>query len=149
MRRRALFWLTAAVVLGASCSGDPPAPEPTSAAERPRCDALPGRAPEGFVLVRAIDVPAPSHLGTRRSYREPGGARLEILLGAVGQVGEGLPLVEERELPSGAPGRLLGQGRRWALVWEGPPPCLRNGIIAEGMGRSLFLRVLERMGLME
>jgi len=146
--RRAIGGLAVAVVLGASCSGDPPAPEPTGdVSARPRCEALPGRAPEGFVLVETRDVPAPSHIGTRRSYRDPEGARLEILLGAVGQVGEGLRLVEERVLPSGASGRLLGEGRRWALAWEEDPPCLRNAIIAEGMGRSAFLEVLEGMGL--
>ena len=138
--------LALVLVVGASCSGEP-APEPTGAGARPRCDTLPGRAPEGFVLVDARDVPAPGHVGTRRSYRDPEGARLEILLGAVGQVGEGLRLVEERVLPSGASGRLLGEGRRWALAWEEDPPCLRNAIIAEGMGRSAFLEVLEGMGL--
>ena len=146
MSRGALAGLALVVVLGASCSGDP-APEPTGAGARPRCEALPGRAPEGFVLVEARDVPSSSHIGTRRSYRDPDGARLEILLGAVGQVGEGLRLVEERVLPSGAPARLLGEGRVWALAWEGDPPCLRNAIISEGLGRSGFLSVLEGMGL--
>lgn len=93
------------------------------------------------------DVAAPSHVGTHRTYRSPGGARLDVLLGAVGQVGEGMRLVQELELPNGSPARLLGQGERWALVWEGEAPCLRNGILAEGMGRSEFLGVLERMGL--
>lgn len=147
MTRRVLAGLAVAAVLGASCTGDPPAPEPTAAGVRPRCDELPGRAPEGFVLVETRDVPAPSHIGTRRSYRDPEGGRLEVLLGAVGQVGEGLRLVEELTLPSGAPARLLGQGRLWALAWEGEPPCLRNAIIAEGLTRSSFLEVLERMGL--
>lgn len=148
MSARPLAGLALAVaVLGASCFGDRPTPRPTEAAPRPRCEALPGRAPEGFVLVRTRDVPAPSHIGTHRSYRSPEGARLDILLGAVGQVGEGIRLVEERELPSGLPARLLGEGRRWALVWEGEPPCVRNGIIVEGMGRAAFLGVLERMGL--
>ena len=139
--------LALALVLGASCSGDP-APQPTGAGARPRCETLPGRAPEGFVLVDARDVAAPGHVGTRRSYRDPEGARLEILLGAVGQVGEGLRLVEERALPDGAPARLLGEGRLWALAWEGDPPCLRNAIIGEGLGRSAFLDVLEGMGLL-
>ncbi|HUG87375.1 MAG TPA: hypothetical protein VMP42_01275 [Actinomycetota bacterium] len=147
MSRGRAAGLALAVVLGASCSGDRPAPDPPEAGARPRCEALPGRAPEGFVLVEARDVPSSSHIGTRRSYRDPVGARLEILLGAVGQVGEGLRLVEERVLPSGAPARLLGEGRVWALAWEGDPPCLRNAIISEGLGRSGFLSVLEGMGL--
>lgn len=147
MRPRRLASLAVVVVLGASCSGDRPDPVPTAAATTPRCAALPGRAPEGFVQVAARDVAAPSHIGTHRTYRSPDGARLDVLLGAVGQVGEGMRLVQELELPSGAPARLLGQGERWALVWEGEPPCLRNGILGEGMGRSEFLGVLERMGL--
>ena len=148
MSRGALAGLAVVVVLGASCSGDP-APEPTEAAARPRCEKLPGRAPQGFVLAETRDVPSPSHIGTRRSYRDPEGARLDILLGAVGQVGEGLRLVEERVLPSGAPARLLGEGRRWALAWEEDAPCLRNAIIVEEMGRSAFLDVLEGMGLLD
>lgn len=140
------------VVVAASCGGGAPAPvrpetAPTGAV-RPRCDVPRGRAPEGFMLIRTADRPHPDHVGVHIVYRAPGGARLDYLVGVAGEVGEGLPLVEEVEMATGEPARLLGRDDTWVLVWPEPPPCAQSAILGNGMDRTAFDELVEGTGIL-
>ncbi len=142
-----------AAALGAACSGDPgPTPAATGSPQASpppvvRCDVPPGRPPPGFVLARERRRTYPDRLGLHRTLRAPDGRRLDYLLGAAGEIGEGLPLVARLPLATGTEARLVGRGDTWLLVWEGAPPCLRNAIIGNRMTRAGFLRVLGKTGL--
>lgn len=164
MKRWLVVSVVALALAAVSCGGAPTvehegapgvgtSPAPTASASPdgtgdPRCAVLPGLAPEGFALVRRRERPQADHVGLRLSYRAPDGRRLEYLLGIPGEVGEGLPLVDELELATGLRALLLGRDQAWILVWEDGPPCGQSAIIGNGFSEDAFLQLLNATGLL-
>jgi hypothetical protein len=134
----------ATAILAASCTGDRPIEGGTAGAghEKPRCEARPGRGVEGFVLVRTRDIDEGAHVAVREEYRDRQGRRLFYLLGLFGEIGEGLPVLEEYELVNGQRGRFLGRGRNWILVYEDRFPCPQVAVVGNGFRRQDFLNLL-------
>ena len=146
--RRGIAVIVATVgILGASCVGDP-APTSSDDPGPPRCGTVPGRALEGFALVDTVDVPASDHVGVRMTLRDREGAEITYLLGIEGEVGEGLPLVDQPSLADGTRARLLGEARTWALAWEGNGPCGATAVIGSKIEKGRFLDLLRSSGLL-
>jgi hypothetical protein len=139
--RRAALAALAAVVLGASCTGDRSAPG-AGPAGKPRCEAHPGRGVEGFVLNRTREIEEPDHVAVRKEYRDRRGRLLVYLLGLSGEVGEGLPFLREVGLVTGQPARFLGRDGNWTIVWEEGFPCSQMAVVGNGFGREDFVRAL-------
>lgn len=93
-------------------------------------------------MVRVRELREGDHTGTHRTFRAGGGRRLDYLLGIAGEVGEGLPFVARPTMASGGRARLLGRGRTWTLAWAEPHPCRSSAIVAAGISRPEFLRLL-------
>jgi hypothetical protein len=139
----------AVAALAAACSGSgtplggagTSSPSP-HVATRPRCTA-PGTGLRGYVLVRTREIRFPDHVGVRSEFRDPRGRLLFFLVGIPGEVGEGLPVVEdELELVDGSVARVLGRGRTWVLAWSGEPPCDDLAVVGNELSRESFERAL-------
>jgi hypothetical protein len=139
--RRVALTAVAVAVLGASCTGDRPAPR-AGPAGKPRCEAQPGRGVEGFVLNRTQEIEEPDHTAVRKDYRDRRGRLLVYLLGVSGEVGEGLPFRGQVELVTGRAARFLGRKENWTIVWEETFPCAQMAIVGNGFGREGFVRSL-------
>ena len=136
------------VLLAAILAACSPADEPGGGDPRavPRC-TNPAKGVEGFVLTRTREFPERGHVGVRLEYRSPRGERLFYLVGISGEVGEGLPPVDEIELADGSDARLLGRGETWVLAWRDDPPCEPVAVVANGIGRARFLSLMRETGL--
>lgn len=150
MRRAAI--LLAAVVLGASCTGDPlPAAgvKSTTAPAKPVCERMPAGVPAGFMLVKKRDLRNRDHVATRREYRDADGRLLVYLLGVPGEVGEGSPVVDPVTLVGGTDATLLGGPvGNWALTWKDEFPCGQMSVVGNGFTRSAFEALMIESGLL-
>lgn len=145
--RRAAAAALAVALLGASCTEESEPPPEASAAETPRCEALPGRGPEGFALRRSREIDEADRVAIRLEYRDPQGRRLVYLLGLSGAIGEGLPVLGTTTLPTGQEAQFLGRGEAWMLVWEDAFPCPHMAVVGNGFDRPGFVRLVVGMGL--
>jgi hypothetical protein len=145
--RRAAAAAVAAAILGAACTEEPSPRGQATAAATPRCEALPGRGPEGFTLQRTREIEEADRVATRLDYRDPEGRRLVYLLGLSGEIGEGMPELGTTTLPDGQEGRFLGRGAAWMLVWEDAFPCPQVAVVGNGFDRPAFVRLLVAIGL--
>jgi hypothetical protein len=108
----------------------------------------PGTGLEGYVLFRRGERRYHDHLGVRMEFRDPSGRRIYFLLGIPGEVGEGLPLAGTPRLLDGSVGRLLGEEDRWALVWQGDPPCEDMAVVGNLISKSAFRRALRAASIL-
>jgi hypothetical protein len=132
--------LAAAAVVLVSCTGDPAA----SPGDRgkPVCDRIPGRGVEGFVLDRTQRIEDRDHVALRREYRDPEGRLLVYLLGVLGEVGEGAPVVRRVELVDGTPASFLGGRTNWILRWDEDPPCPQMAVVGNGFRAREFAELM-------
>ncbi|MGH2675987.1 MAG: hypothetical protein ACRDH1_11325 [Actinomycetota bacterium] len=145
--RRAAVAALAVAVLGAACTQDRSAGD-GSAGPMPRCEALPGRGVEGFVLERTRELDEGDRIATRRDYRDRRGRLLVYLLGLSGEIGEGLPFLGPVTLAGGERARFLGRRTAWMVVWEGAFPCPQLAVVGNGFRKEEFVRLLVEAGLL-
>jgi hypothetical protein len=147
--------LLVALVLGAGCTGDPPASQPEKAdastgVALPRCDASLGAPPPGFLLVRSREIRYRDHVGVREEYRHQDGRLLVYLLGVTGEMGEGATVAKDIELASGKIATLFGSGgsRGWSVSWSDEHPCPQLAVVGNGFRRGEFLAALTDSGIL-
>jgi len=136
-----------AAVVAVACSGEPTPrtrPEPPG----PVACVPPGTGLEGYVLIRRGEWRYHDHLGVRMEFRDPSGRRIYFLLGIPGEVGEGLPMAGALRLLDGSVGRFLGEEDRWALVWQGDPPCEDLAVVGNLISEAAFRRALRAASIL-
>jgi hypothetical protein len=135
-----------AAAAAVACSGES-APRPHPEPLGPAC-VQPGTGLEGYVLFRRGERRYNDHVGVRMEFRHPSGRRIYFLLGIPGEIGEGLPLAGAPRLLDGSVGRLLGEEDRWALVWQGDPPCEDMAVVGNLISKSAFRRALRAASIL-
>ena len=151
-----MLGMSAAVVMAAlglvaaSCQAAP-APRPTTAGPTsgstiPVCQPE-FRPPAAFAERGTFTVPESDHVGKRVSYTDAHGRTLVFASGITGEFGEGEPVAGTLSISTGEQARLLGRDSAWFLVWSGSAPCVSKAVIGRGLGRTQFVRLLERSGV--
>jgi len=105
------------------------------------------RPPAAFAERGTFTVPESDHVGKRVSYADAHGRTLVFASGISGEFGEGEPVAGTLSITTGEQARLLGRDSAWFLLWSGSAPCVSQAVIGRGMGRTAFIRLLERRGV--
>ena len=134
------------LAFAAACTGKG-ATSATPSGEPPRCETS-FSAPAGFEQVESFDERYSNRLGVRLGYRDAGKRELHVFAGIPGEFGEGLPDAGQVQVSGGWPGRLLGDGAVWVLVWNSNGPCASHAVLGNGFGRRGFLLVLKEAGVL-
>jgi hypothetical protein len=107
-------------------------------------------APSDFApLEETFEEEYPDHVGVRFGFRDDERRELHVLVGILGEIGEGLPVVGEVALADGGTASLQsGPHGVWVAVWEEGDRCDPRAVIANGVEeRSEFLDLLAEAGV--
>jgi hypothetical protein len=126
----------------AACGG----PDDPPSADRTVCEVR-FAAPTGFGPLSTFEEDYPDHVGLRQGFEDDRGREFYVLTGIPGEIGEGLPFVEELALTEGRSGRFLGRDDVWVVVWTEDDECDPRAVIGNGFTRADFVAALADAGL--